>query len=139
MPQQDRDAMIAEFERELGFSLPSGYAAFLRKHTDGLIEPPLAYPWPDKSGSSRVGVADVLLRIEDLAENSRNDVIGLPEKQMMHIGHSLLSPNIYLCCSSHDFGAIYAAPPFGAHELVRIADSFEGFMSICARSRDVEA
>jgi len=137
MPELDRSAMIVALERELGCDLPPAYAAFLRSHGEQLLEPALLYPLPPGTGYGDVGVAHVLLRIEDLLENSRREVIGLPDRQLMQIGHSLLSPNLYMCFSDAKFGAIYACDPFKSDGIVPVAKSFEEFISAC--TRDVEA
>ena len=139
MPDLNRTAMVSAFERELGCRLPAAYAAFLLSHSDQLLQPAVEYPLPAGSLYGSVGVADVLLRIEDLAENSRNKVVGLPDQHMMHIGHSLLSPNLYMCFSDAEFGAVYAGDPLKTHRLVPVASSFEGFLSICRPAADAEA
>ena len=91
---------LRDFEQRLRCALPDDYKSFLQTHTHQLLPTPLAFCAP------RSGSIDQLLTIDDLLRNDERNMIGLPEKHLMHIGHNIFGGYLYLDVSDSAFGAV---------------------------------
>jgi len=106
---------ISELEQRLGFTLPSDYRQFLLSHTESLLEPSLTLREP------RSGVIDMLLTAEQILKNDSENIIGIPERSLMHIGGNLMGGYLYLSVSKQAFGEVQYMEQF------RFRESFPSF------------
>ncbi len=118
---------IAEFENELGVRLPDDYRSFLLENSDSLLEKALLFNDP------RSGCVDELLTIQQIQENSRNGVIGIPEQSLLHIGGNLMGGYLYLKVSDNGFGEVHYS------ENYTIKENFLSFSEFMSSTHDEES
>jgi hypothetical protein len=92
---------VFELEQRLGFTLPSDYRQFLVTHSRSVLDPSLVFREP------RSGVIDILLTTEQILENDSKNIIGIPEKSLMHIGSNIMGGYLYLGVSKQAFGEVH--------------------------------
>jgi hypothetical protein len=106
---------VFELERRLGFRLPDDYRHFLVAHVDSLLEPAIAFREP------RQGIIDELLTVDQILDNDEKNMIGIPEKSLLHIGGNLMGGCLYLKVSREGFGEVHYL------EQYEFRDSFVSF------------
>ncbi|MEM7455418.1 MAG: SMI1/KNR4 family protein [Planctomycetota bacterium] len=129
--------LVAEFERRLGCFLPSGYAAFLSSHTDRCLDPSLIFPVRDDPPFGSPCTLDELLTASDLIGNDKQQLSGIPDLGLLHIGGDVLGLSLYMRVTDDGFGRILvAAPP--SRDCFDVADDFDAFLAICTPEMDTE-
>jgi hypothetical protein len=128
---------VQELEQLLGWAFSADYRSFLATNTDKLLEPPLTFEIPgDEPPFGRSISLHILLTARDIRENSRREMIGVPERSMMIMGGTLMGGYLYMCLSSSERGAIYFRAPYVSGEFFRVSGNFQQFQSTVPRARE---
>ena len=96
-----KEALVKNLEGRLGFRLPEDYREFLVAHGTPLLENPLVFEEPVS------GIVDELLTVEQILQNDDKQIIGIPERSLLHIGGNLSGGYLYLKVSKEGFGEIH--------------------------------
>ena len=130
--------LVAEFERRLGCSLPSSYAAFLAERPDRFLDPALVIPVGGDPPFGSPCTLDELLTASDLINNDDRGCIGIPDLGLLHIGGNVLGLSLYMCVTDDRFGRILAAGPI-SRDCFDVADDFDAFLAMCTPEIDAES
>jgi hypothetical protein len=139
--------LVAEFERRLGCSLPSSYAAFLAERPDRFLDPALVIPVGGDPPFGSPCTLDELLTASDLINKGMartislfdgRGCIGIPDLGLLHIGGNVLGLSLYMCVTDDRFGRILAAGPI-SRDCFDVADDFDAFLAMCTPEIDAES